>query len=150
MRLVAFSALCIMTITLFACQSAPISPSPTPFATNQPATPLAGKATVVGRVLAADTGQPLGNTVVRLADVISLGVPNSDTFMLNDATSPGGYTDSHGYFTIPNVAPKKYVIIVGDINLQYAVATAAPDRAREWDLVAGTITDVGELRVILK
>jgi len=120
-------------------------------ATAVPGTPLPGKASVVGHASALDTGAPLANIVVRLAPVLHLSPDGSnDTFVLDDANSPGTYANADGYFSFVNVDPKDYVIIVGDVNVHYAVATAAPDKAKVWQLSAGTITDVGEIRVILK
>ena len=144
--------LILLSSLLAACQGSGVStgtPAPTPVPQVTPATPLPGKATVVGHAIALDTGKPFANTPVRLAEVLHLP-PNSDTFMLNDAQSPGAITDQQGYFLINNVDPKDYVIIVGNINLSYAIPTAEPDKARVWTLSAGQITDTGELRVILK
>lgn len=143
-------ALFLPVILLAACGGATPAPTGQPVSgPPTPGTPQPGKSTVTGRALALDTGHPLTNTVVRLAEVLHLP-PDADTFMLNDATSPGAYSDDQGYFVIANVDPKDFVIIIGDINMSYAIATAEPDKAKVWKLTAGQVTDVGDLRVVMK
>ena len=151
MRRYAMIYFCILALLLVACGGAtPVSDAtPSAGAPPIPGTPKAGMATVTGRVVALDTGQPLANTDVRLAEVLHLP-PDNDTFLLNDASSPGGYSDNQGYFIIANVDPKDYVIVVGDINVRYAIATAEPDKAKVWTLKADGMTDVGDIRVELK
>jgi hypothetical protein len=141
---------CLLSGILAACQGSGVGPvgTATPPAQITPATPLPGKATVVGRATALFTGKPFASIAVRLAVVLHLP-PNSDTFMLDDAHSPGAISDTQGYFVITDVAPNDYVVIIGNPNVQYAVPTAEPDKARVWKLSAGQITDFGELRVVL-
>ena len=148
----------IMVILLFglaACQTAnTVTPVAVPTATvpaiPTPGTPMPGKATVTGRAFHLDTGAPFDNMVIRLAPVIHLDAnPSDDTFVLDNSGSPAAISNSQGYFVLANVDPKAYVVIVGDVDTQYAVATEQPDKAKVWTLTAGQITDVGEIRVVL-
>jgi hypothetical protein len=146
----------ILLLGLAACQPPnAVTPVAVPTATvpaiPTPGTPTPGKATVTGRALALDTGAPFVNMVIRLAPVLHLDSnPNDDTFVLDNGNSPAAITNSQGYFVLANVDPKEYVVIVGDVDTSYAVATVQPDKAKVWKLTADQVTDVGEIRVVLK
>jgi hypothetical protein len=147
----------VILLGLVACQSAPTAapatavPTATVPAIPTPATPMPGKSTVTGRAEALDTGAPFSGMVIRLAPIIHLSSnPSDDTFVLNNSGSPAAITNSQGYFVFNNVDPNSYVIIVGDVDTHFAVATAQPDKAKVWTLTAGTVTDAGDIRVVLK
>src|SRR5262245_51126483 len=74
--------------------------------------PEAGKATVVGRVLSKQTGAPLTDTTVRLAEVTRQG--SEAIYVLDGANSPGAVTVGDGRFVMPNIVAREYVIVIGD------------------------------------
>ena len=112
-----------------------------------PPTPEAGKATVVGRVFSRQTSQPITNTPVRLAEVHRMSEDGDGAFILDDAFSPGAITDHQGNFVIANVEAREYVIVIGDVNVQYDVIAEPSGKAQIWNAVADQVLDVGELRV---
>ena len=109
--------------------------------------PETGKATLIGRVLSTTTGEPLPNMLIRLARVYR--EDDKAAFVLEDAFSPGGMTDAEGYFTIPNIDPIEYVIVVGDVYSDYKIIEGKDGRAQPWATSEGEILDVGELKVDL-
>lgn len=142
------TALIMIMLLLAACSptaetSTPeTNPLPTP-----PANPAQGKATVVGRALSLLTGEPLGNTMVRLAEVVRQG--DQAAFVLDAAFSPGATTDAQGYFIMANIAPMEYVIVVGNIEIYqgYQIIQDETGRAKPVEIKADQVTDLEELRV---
>jgi len=109
--------------------------------------PEPSKATVVGRVLARRDGKPIANVPVRLAEVFRKD--DRGAFALDDAFSPGDLTDSQGWFSIENIEPREYVIIVGEAIGAYEIIQDKGGQARVWDAVPDQVLDVGELEVDL-
>lgn len=142
------TALIVIMLLLAACSptaetSTPeTNPLPTP-----PAKPEQGKATVVGRALSLLTGEPLGNTMVRLAEVVRQG--DQAAFVLDAAFSPGATTDAQGYFIMANIAPMEYVIVVGNIEIYqgYQIIQDETGLAKPVTIPADKVTDLEELRV---
>jgi len=155
--LIAFLVLGLMVLA--ACTA----PSPTPTAATDTAsttepltatpevvpTPQAGLVTVTGRLVDSTSKLPYTNMVVRLAEVIHIEPNDPGTWMIDDATSPGDYTDDQGIFIIPNVPVKEYVIVVGDFHTRYAIVTDTPDNAQVWEPAADQILDVDQIDVVL-
>jgi hypothetical protein len=83
------------------------SPDVTP-----PPPPESGKATVIGRVFSSKTGNPMGNTIVRLAEVQHQ--EDKVLFVLDAAFSPAAISDGNGFFIFSNVPAGEYVITVGE------------------------------------
>lgn len=141
----------LLLILLTACgqgTSTKSSPEVLPTVTPPPP-PEAGKATLIGLVTNKLTGQPLGNTIVRLAEVARGAEGRGGAFILDVGRSPGTITDQTGHFIIANIEAGEYVIVVGDVEITgvYEIIAQADGRARVWMLPADQITDVGELRV---
>ena len=121
-------------------------------ATNAPGAatagkPEAGKATVVGRVLSKQTGAPITNTSVRLAEVTRQG--SEAIYVLDGANSPGALTGGDGSFVMPNIVAREYVIVIGDPYNKYVVFPDETNRAKVWNAPADQVLDVGELRIDL-
>ncbi|MCC7359645.1 MAG: hypothetical protein IT317_09220 [Anaerolineales bacterium] len=134
---------------LAACATVTATPS-TATATPEPIpTPEPGLVTVAGRLVNTATQAPYANQVIRLAEVIHIDPGDSGTWMIDDATSPGDYTNDQGYFVIANVAAKEYVLVVGDFHVSYAVVTDTPDNAAVWQPEADRVLDVGQVDVVL-
>ena len=108
---------------------------------------------VKGRVLTVASGspRPLADTVVRLAKVF-YNEPHTDgVYVLDGASSPGALTDQDGRFSIVNIEPADYVIVVGDAESPDHVIISEPDgKARLFTAEAGQVLDVGTLEVGLK
>lgn len=117
--------------------------SPTP-----PPQPESGKATMVGRVMHQD-GYPLGNVIVRLADVARGAEGRGGAFILDVARSPGTITDQNGFFTVQNIKPGEYVIVVGDVETGnvYEIIKEDNGTAKVWNFPADKVTDIGVLKV---
>lgn len=107
----------------------------------------AGKTTFVGRVVSTQSGAPLADTVIRLAEVHRQN--GEGAYVLNGASSPGGTTDNTGTFVIPNIEAREYVVIVGDVYTDYVVISEPSGKARVWNPPAGDVMNVGELKVNL-
>jgi hypothetical protein len=134
--------LALLALLLAACQADEDATTPVP-------TLAPGKATVIGRVVADETSQPIPRRPVWLSEVVRQG--DQAIFVLNTISSRSSPTDRQGRFVIANVDPKEYVIVVGDPHSNdYAIISEAPDTARVWKLEADKILDVGELRVWFK
>lgn len=121
------------------------APEPTPL--GQPET---GKATVTGQVFSLKTNAPLGNTVVRLAEVHREG--ERGAFLLDTAFSPGDITDEQGYFIFENVEPGEFVLVVGNVEVYkgYVIIPEESGKPRVYEFEAGKIQDLGELTVDLE
>lgn len=132
----------ILSLLLVACQSGQGTAPPLP-------TLAPGKAMVIGRVVADETGQPIPLRPVWLSEVLRQG--DQAIFVLNTLSSYSSPTDQQGRFVIANVDPKEYVIVVGDpYSNDYDIISEARDTARVWKLEADKILDVSELRVWFK
>jgi hypothetical protein len=112
-----------------------------------PAEPEEGMATVTGRVISEDSGLPLSDTIIRLAEVVRQ--EEEAAYVLDVAFSPGADSDGEGFFIFENVDPIEYVIIVGDPYENYKVIVAEDGKAKTWTTVDGQILNVGELIVDL-
>ena len=117
-------------------------------AVTPPAPPQEGMATVVGRCLSEKTGEPLPNTLVRLAEVVRSG--DEGAYVLDQAFSPGAVTDEKGYFIFENIKAMEYVVVVGDINFDYKIIENEEKKPRVWNALAGQILDIGVLKVDLE
>jgi hypothetical protein len=145
----------LLTFFLGACksQATPTTTAPENTAvTTDPAetpfpTPEAEKTSVTGRVLSTVTGEPISNILVRLARVVRDG--ERAAFVLEDAFSPGGMTDTNGYFIVPNVDAIEYVLVVGDVYGQYQIVEGEDGRAKPWATTVGEVLNVGDLKVDL-
>ncbi|GAB4580203.1 MAG: carboxypeptidase-like regulatory domain-containing protein [Anaerolineales bacterium] len=146
----------LLTIFLSACnsQNQTASPEASPensTAAEPEATPFPqpedGKTSVAGRILSTETGDPIPNILVRLARVVRDG--DRAAFVLEDAFSPGGMTDTNGYFIVPNVDAIEYVLVVGDVYGEYQIIEGEDGRAKPWATTVGEVLNVGDLAVDL-
>ncbi len=112
--------------------------------------PEQGRATIVGRLVSAETGEPLAKTVVRLAEVYYASEnrsPENGVYVLDNAFSPSATTDENGFFVFSNVEPRDYVIIVGDIYVKYIVISNPDGAPKVWTASPDQVTDLGEISV---
>jgi hypothetical protein len=108
-------------------------------------TPDAGNVTITGQVISSSTGKPIGNTILRLAEVVRFG--GEAAFILDETHGPATRTDESGRFAFVNVPAREYVLFLSaGENANFAV-TEAPDRAKVWDARSGGVLDIGIVRV---
>jgi hypothetical protein len=107
-------------------------------------TPQAGKVTVTGRIFSKKTGKPLDNTVVRLAEIVRQN--GQAAFVLDEAFSPGNYSDAQGYFVMASIDPKEYMVVVGIVPDNYTIYSES-GKPKTWVTNAGQTLDVGDLTV---
>ena len=112
-----------------------------------PAPPESGMATVTGRVISENTGLPLSDTIVRLAEVVRQD--EEAAYVLDVAFSPGTDSDGEGFFIFENVDPLEYVIVVGDVYEIYKVMADEDGKAKTWISFEDQILNIGELIVDL-
>jgi hypothetical protein len=135
---------CILAISVSACGNRSVTSS-----SGNPATiqkPQSGKATVTGKVISTISNKPLA-TIVWLAEVTRQG--DQGAYVLNAASSPSIYANANGVFVLTNVAPREYVIIVGNPESQNEVIKDSSGKPKVWNIVADQVIDTGELRVAL-
>lgn len=154
-----FTLILTMIWMLTACSAAApnVKPTVTPLSApngepkvTPPSAPEADKATVTGRVIDIETGEPLADVVIRLADVIEGKEEGEEGFfILNVSSSPGARSDAQGDFIFENIPAGKYVIAVGEgdnFNNYDVIEEAGGGKAKAWEAVAGQVTDWGELK----
>lgn len=107
----------------------------------------ADKAAIVG-VVTHDNGTGYDNTPIRLAEIVWNAEKTEGAFFLDMAQSPGTYTLSNGAFMINNIKPGEYAMIVGDVMERNTVIREdGQDRVRVYSLTAGTVLDIGVMKV---
>lgn len=87
---------------------------------TSPATPEDGKANVSGQI-ENSLGEPYSHYNLRLAEVY--WQDGKGAFVLDESFSPGAMTDPDGNFTILNVPPGEYVVMIGKPNNEYKAIT---------------------------
>ncbi len=139
--------LAVSTIALALGACAAPAPGPLEVAGTPIPTPQAGKAVAIGQVLSETTGNPLGDTIIRLAEVYRQG--GEGAFVLDGARSPGAITDDQGRFLIPDIEPVEYVVIVGDVFGEYVILAQPSGEARVWTAEENAVLDLGVLEADL-
>jgi hypothetical protein len=134
----------------------PISPVPTVLAPAKASasapivrlTPAPDKAALAGKIVVSGVTQtPLGNAVVRLANVYWNSDKSDGAVVLNGATSPGTTTNEAGEFFFSAIDPGDYAVVVGDVEAKSLTVTKPDGSAHVFTTVPGQILDVGVLEV---
>lgn len=89
-------------------------PNPNNVAAVQPTalvTPAPGKGVITGQLVTAN-GQPIGNVVVRLAEIYWDQGHTNGALALDEANSPSTLADAQGFFTFNNVTPRDYSLVL--------------------------------------
>lgn len=109
-------------------------------------TPSPDKATATGRVWSSVTQGYLEGMMVRLAEVYGHEETDNKIFAVDESLSPLAFTDANGYFVMPDIPPREYVLVIGDVNsaLPDQVITEAgnKDKAIIWEAKAGEILEL--------
>jgi hypothetical protein len=111
-----------------------------------------GKSVITGRVYSLTRNEPLGFTIVRLAEVFRTTsdgqvLEDDGAFVLDGARSPAAATNEQGYFVFANVEPREYVLVIGEAEGVNAAVTEQSGKAKVWMATAGQVLDIGEVRV---
>ncbi|HMN27204.1 MAG TPA: hypothetical protein PKE45_03545 [Caldilineaceae bacterium] len=136
-------------------QTSPISAAESPLSAAE--SPLAappkiakGKAMVIGRLFSQGSGQPLGDVNVRLAEVQCPPDTKQEDksakcfWTLDNAFSPGTFTDANGNFAFVDVVARDYIILVGDLVTKHAFMNNADNKPVIITAPADEVTDVGD------
>lgn len=142
----------LLVLTLFwiltGCQNAalPSINTNTQNKTKPMPTPATGKAVMYGQALSSKDGKPFVNTPVRLAQIYRKG--DQGAFVLDMANSPSSLTDADGNFTIININPAEYLLVIGkpeDNN--YVLYQDKNGKPNTYQITANQTVKVGTLRV---
>jgi hypothetical protein len=136
----------ILVVLTSACQAGGLAPA----RTGAVPTPAKDKATVIGRVLSSADSKPFAGIGVHLAQVFTQN--GNSAFALDASHSPSATSDQNGYFTIVDITPGDYVVVVGDPMFSYVIVPDDTDKnkAKLWTIGANKILDLQTIRVVLK
>ena len=104
---------------------------------------------VVALIGGTDSKSPI-ETPVRLARVFWNADKSDGAFVLEGATSPSTLVGQDGTFTLNNVPPADYVMVIGDPTDNDSVIKEPGGKAKVITLEPGKTLDVGRLEVISK
>lgn len=140
-----------LLVFLTACSSNPFNQqSKNPIeAIKASVTPIPGQGAMVGQVLTQSTGEPLTDTVVRLARVFWNEEKSGGAFVLEGATSPSAITTSEGTFAFTNVPPADYVLVVGEVMGYNVIIQESDGSARIYSIQPDDILEIEPLSVEL-
>jgi hypothetical protein len=104
--------------------------------------------TVIGQVVSSNTGLPMADTIVRLAEIVRQD--GEGAFILDVGFSPGAITDEMGYFVMENISVKEYLVVVGNVETNYEIIVNPDGSAKTYETQGGSILDVGRIESKLK
>ena len=151
-----FPPVVLITLLLFACQTAkiPQSPSDVQGATSldPPVRPESSKSAMVGQIATISSGgkQPLQGMVVRLATVHWSEDKTEGAFVLDGASAPSAKTVEDGVFIFTDIEPGDYVIVVGDVMGLHEIISEPDGAAKIYSTAKGQVLDAGLLEVSLE
>lgn len=124
---------------------APVSPLPTPPEV------AAEEGAVVGRVLSLiqPGNPPLYDTTVKVGMIQWREDGSDGDFAIDGARGPSAVTQQDGTFVINNLLPGDYVAVIGDLIGRHEVLVTPEGKAQVFTVVAGEVTDMGNLFVNL-
>jgi len=134
------------------------SPLATPTAAVHTAviTPSPGKASVAGRLIDFNTGQPMVNQNLSLPSVTCpLGVTEENkreqcVYVIDEAFDPSVLTDGDGRFVFRDIAAGEYVLLVGNRTTKYTVLANESNQPIIWKVEADKVNELGDLVVDLR
>lgn len=110
---------------------------------------LEGNAVLVGRLLNGATNAPLPAVAVQVAPVYWTDPDNKEgTFILNTSQAPFTTSDAEGQFRFDSLADGDYVIVVGDVTMDYMVVNDENGNGKVWSVSTAAPTDVGDVPVL--
>jgi hypothetical protein len=108
-------------------------------------TPASGTSIMAGKAVNQD-GEPLVDVPVRLAEIFRSG--EQGAFVLDMAKSPSSLTDENGMFTIININPAEYLVVVGrpeDNN--YVIYQDSKNEPMTYEIAPDQIINAGLIQV---
>lgn len=135
-----------LLLVLAACTG---TPAPQPPQVNRPNVPAPGadSSVVTGQILGTTTKAPIKQTPVYLAQIYWDTDHKNAAFALDLARSPVTRTDDNGFFTITDIKPAEYALIIGDFYGRNEAVRESNGNARIYKPEAGKTIDVGTLEV---
>lgn len=133
------------------------SPLAAPTAAARPvaATPNAGKASVVGRLIDFKTSRPMANQNLSLPAIVCPdGVAEENkrdecVYVVDEAFDPSALTDEQGWFVFKDITAGEYVILVGNPTTRSVVLTDDFNQPLIWKAEADKVLELGDLVVEL-
>jgi hypothetical protein len=107
------------------------------------------KSAIIGRVFRVSNNyrNVLAHTSIRLAKIQWNQHKIEGIFVLDTANSPGALTRSDGSFTISNIEPGDYVIIVGDVIGVHTIISDSEGKIKIYSVEPDQILDIGTLEI---
>jgi hypothetical protein len=111
--------------------------------------PAPGEATgvVVGRLYSTKMDAPLANMGVYLGDYTYLTPGPEHLISIRQEGSPHTMTDANGYFAIVDVLPGQYPLLAWTPFTSYVVPDESGNQELVIEVLAGQVTDVGEIQI---
>lgn len=111
------------------------------------APPSAGTSTFAGQVVSNTNKTPIKETIVQLAQVYRDANTQQAAFALDLARAPGTFTDQSGVFTITDVPPGEYVVVVGEFYGVNDIIKESNGDAKVYKAESGQVVNTGVLSV---
>lgn len=143
MQSILFGLLLLISLSGCSAVTAQVAPAVvTPLPSPDP-----DKAVVTGKMINQTDNKPMANYLVRLAKIYGEG--SKSIYVFNDSADPGGFTQADGSFTITDVEPGSYVILIAMNNDVVISIQDNADKVKTVDAVAGKTADAGDIKVDL-
>jgi hypothetical protein len=116
---------------------------------------VAGKSSVVGRLIDVKSGQPMANQNLSLPSVICPpGVAEKDkreqcVYAVDDAFDPSAITNQDGSFVFRDIPAGDYVMLIGNPATKYTVLANESKQPLIWSAKADQVLNAGDLAVDL-
>lgn len=123
----------------------------TGFEPNEPVpTPSLDRTTATGYVVFKETGSPLINVPVLLAQIYR-NEEGDGAFVYDTSSSPYALTDDNGRFIFTDVEPTEFILVIGNIEVnRYELLTEPDGSSRILSLPLGEILDLDVVEVELE
>jgi hypothetical protein len=108
--------------------------------------PTDGTSAITGFVTSLETGLPVPQVAVQLAEVYREDDTDEGIFVLDYAQSPYTETNDQGWFAFQGLPPGEYVLVVGLVESNdYYIVPEESGKPKVWTAVANSVTDVGHI-----
>jgi hypothetical protein len=107
--------------------------------------PTEGKGAIIGRLIHAEHGSPGSNLILYLGTRVEAEPGPGYLISTMRNSSPHAESNAGGYFTISDVEPGTYALVIG--SLVGSRILQNPESGEEYwvDIVAGEVADIGEV-----
>ncbi len=137
----------LFLLLLPSCSSEPAQPQQS----ARPTIPTPNRSTSVvsGQVVGSTTQAPIKDTYVYLAKVYWNAAHTQAAFAVDASHSPVAKTDQNGFFSLTQVEPSEYVLVVGDYYGSNDAVREKSGDARIYIAEMNKVLDVGTVQVNL-